>query len=282
MSGVLKLIRPINCFMGVVGVLIGAMVGVGLDAFSSQYIFQLAVGCGIVYFFMAAGNMMNDYFDRELDNINHPERPIPSGRFPAKDVIITAGLIYLLLILLGILVNLMMLIILVIALMLMVGYEVSLKRRGFIGNITISILVALLFMFGAAAVSEFGVVLFLSLLAFLATLTREIVKDIEDIEGDIDRITLPKKIGIKAAGMVAGISMVIAIILSPIPVYPELLPVVKFTELGIYYLYLILPADALFVASLAFYTKNPKAASHALKGGMALALVAFVLGGIFV
>jgi geranylgeranylglycerol-phosphate geranylgeranyltransferase len=263
MSGVLKLIR-------------------GLDAFSSQYVFQLGVGCAIVYFFMAAGNMMNDYFDRELDKINHPERPIPSGGLQAKDVIITVGLIYLLLILLGILVNLMMLIILVIALMLMVGYEVSLKRQGFIGNITISILVALLFMFGAAAVSEFGVVLFLSLLAFLATLTREIVKDIEDIEGDIDRITLPKKIGIKPAGMVAGISMAIAIILSPIPVYQELLPVVEFTELGIYYLYLILPADILFVVSIAFYTKNPKAASQALKGGMVLALVAFVLGGIFV
>ena len=282
MSGVLKLIRPINCIMGIVGVLIGAMVGVGLDAFSAQYIFEISVGCAIVYFFMAAGNMMNDYFDRDLDRINHPERPIPSGMLQAKDVITSAALIYVLLMILGILVNLMMLIILVIALILMIVYEVSLKGRGFVGNITISLLVAMLFMFGAAAVSEFGVVIFLSLLAFLATLTREIVKDIEDIEGDIDRYTLPKKIGTKSAGIVAGISIIVAVILSPIPYYPELLPFIEFNSLGIYYLYLILPADIIFILSISFYIKNPNYASQALKGGMALALVAFVLGGIFV
>ncbi|WP_455392579.1 UbiA family prenyltransferase [[Eubacterium] cellulosolvens] len=282
MSGVLKLIRPINCFMGVLGVLIGAMVGVGLDAFGSEHLFKVLLGCVIVYFFMVAGNMMNDYFDRDLDKINHPQRPIPAGELMAKDVISSAALIYVFLIILGLMVNYMMLIILIIALILMVGYEVSLKRRGFVGNISISILVGLLFMFGAAAVQRFDVVIFLSLLAFLATLTREIVKDIEDIKGDVDRETLPKRVGIKPAGVVAGVALVIAIILSPIPVYPEVLPMFELNKLSIYYLYLIIPADIIFILSMVYFIKNPRVASLGLKGGMAIALLAFAIGGILV
>ncbi len=278
MPALLRLIRPINCVMGMIGVILGAMVGVGLDAFSSRYLFEIIVGCVIVFFFMAAGNMMNDYFDREVDKVNHPNRPIPSGRFQAQDVLISAVLIYILLIILGILVNLAMFVILIIALILMLGYEISLKQRGFVGNFTISILVGLLFMFGAAAVLKFDVVIFLSLLAFLATLTREIVKDIEDIEGDIDRVTLPKKIGINNASIVASIVLLIAIFLSPIPGYPELLPFFEIPKLGENYNYLIIMADALFIFSIIYFRKNTSFASQTLKAGMVTALAAFFFG----
>ncbi len=280
MFAVVRIIRPINCFMGVFGVIIGAMVGIGVDTFNSEYRFEILLGSVIAFFFMAAGNMMNDYFDREFDLINHPERPIPAGQVQAKDVILSAGLIYLLLFMLGLLINPTMFIILVLAILLMVGYETTLKRQGFIGNITISILVALLFMFGAVAVLKFGVVILLSLLAFLATLTREIVKDIEDIEGDIDRVTLPKKIGVRNASIVASIFLILAIFLSPIPVFPEVCPVFEFTKLTDYYLYLILLADIIFIFSLVLIQRKPKIASQTLKGGMAIALVAFVLGSI--
>lgn len=280
MSAIIKLIRPINCVMGIIGVLIGAMVGIGLDIFSTKYLFELLLGMTIAFFFMAAGNMMNDYFDRDLDKINHPNRPIPSGIFQPKDVIISAGLIYFLLIILGLMINFVMFIILILAMVLMIGYELSLKSRGFIGNITISILVAMLFMFGAATVFKFGVVIYLCLLAFLATLTREIVKDIEDVEGDIDRNTLPKKIGIRSASVVASVSIICAIILSPVPIYPELLPILQFDKLSLFYLYLVIPADILFIISISFFKNNPKLGSQALKGGMAISLLAFALGSI--
>lgn len=280
MFAVLKLLRPFNCLMGVFGVLIGALVGVGLDIFTSQYLFELMLGMVIAFFFMAAGNMLNDYFDRELDKINHPQRPIPSGELAALDVVIAAGLIYILLLFLGLLINLFMFIILLLAVLLMLGYEMYLKRQGFAGNLTISILVALLFIFGAAVVSEFGVVIFLSLLAFLATLTREIVKDIEDIEGDIDRITLPKRVGTRNAGILAGAALLLAIFLSPLPVFPELIPILEFSKLSLYYLYLILPANALFILSILFFNKDPTIASNTLKAGMVIALMAFALGKI--
>lgn len=280
MSAILKLIRPINCLMGIIGVFIGAMVGIGLDIFTSEYLFEILIGMAIAFFFMAASNMMNDYFDREIDKVNHPDRPIPSGRFQARDVIISAGLIYILLIFLGLLVNFFMFIIIIIALVLMISYEISLKGRGFIGNLTISFLVALLFIFGAAVVSKFDVVIFLSLLAFLATLNREIVKDIEDIEGDIDRVTLPKRIGIRNASILAGIFLITAIIISLIPAFSELFPFIEFNELSQNYIYLIIPADIIFLSAISISFNNPTMASQILKGGMIIALIAFVIGSI--
>ncbi len=276
----LKILRPVNCIMGVVGVILGALVGIGHEIFSFKYAFELSLGMMIAFFFMAAGNMMNDYFDRDLDRINHPDRPIPSGRVQAKDVITAAGLIYVLLIILGFLVNLTMLLILIVAMLLMIGYEVWLKRKGFIGNITISILVALLFIFGAATVLKFDVVILLSVLAFLATLTREIVKDIEDLAGDVDRVSLPKKIGVGNASIVAGIFLTIAVVLSPLPVLPEYIPFLGFEKLSIYYIYIIIPADILFIMTIIYFQRNPSFASQALKGGMAVALAAFVLGSL--
>lgn len=282
MVAVLKLLRPGNCLMGLVGVLIGAMVGKGLDIFSDIYIFYLLVGMVIAFFFMAAGNMLNDYFDSELDKINHPERPIPSGAISENLVIISAGAIFVILLVLGITVNSIMFLILVFATLLMVGYELVFKRLGFPGNIVISILVGMLFLFGAAVVKEFGAVIILALLAGLATLTREIVKDIQDIKGDLDRSTLPKQIGIRKSGILATIVIILAILLSPFPAFPEFVPCLVFDRLSIGYLILIIPADLLFIASIYNFTIKPKRASTLLKAGMAVSLLAFVIGSIIV
>jgi geranylgeranylglycerol-phosphate geranylgeranyltransferase len=268
--------------MGFIGVLIGALVGVGLDIFGSEYLFDLIVSMCIAFFFMAAGNMMNDYFDRDLDKINHPERPIPSGLLQPEHVLLSAILIFALILLLGFLINLIMFSILLTALVLMIGYEIILKRQGFVGNIAISILVGMLFLFGAALVLKFGVVIFLALLAFLATITREIVKDIEDLEGDKDRFTLPKRIGKKNAAVMASIFLIIAIILSPVPAFPWLLPFqfLEFESLTINYFYLIILGNILFVFAIFNFTKKPTLAQNLLKAAMVISLLAFAVGSI--
>jgi geranylgeranylglycerol-phosphate geranylgeranyltransferase len=280
MTAVIKLFRPANCIMGVVGVLIGALVGVGLDIFNEVYYFDILLGCFIAFMFMAAGNMLNDYFDSELDRINHPERPIPAGAISANQVYISAGALFIILLLLGALINSLMFFILVLATFLMIGYELVFKNRGLVGNFTIGVLTGLLFLFGAAVVSEFGVVMILFFFAILATLTREIIKDIEDIKGDVGRITLPKSIGIRNASIVATAVIILAVILSPLPALPQLIPFFEFEKLSLFYLLIIIPADILFIISIRYFRKNPKLAQNLLKGGMAVALVAFALGSI--
>jgi geranylgeranylglycerol-phosphate geranylgeranyltransferase len=160
----------------------------------------------------------------------------------------------------------------------------GLKQKGFVGNLTISYLTGSVFIFGGSATlendgliemvtsSEFGVTLILAFLAFLSAVGREIIKDIQDMEGDTDRFTLPMRIGKQRAGLLAGGAIIIAVALSWLPYY--------FDILGIVYLGLVLPADALFVYTAAAGTRDPARAQKMAKFAMLLALIAFMVGAV--
>ncbi|PZE20014.1 UbiA-like protein EboC [Paenibacillus xerothermodurans] len=75
----LQLIRVPNLFTAMADIMAGAWVAAGLagsSPFSSQLI-ALIVSSTCLY---AMGVVLNDYFDRHLDKMERPERPIPSGR----------------------------------------------------------------------------------------------------------------------------------------------------------------------------------------------------------
>ena len=103
-------------------------------------------------------------------------------------------------------------------------YSASYKRQFLIGNIIVAILTAMVpllccFMNGlllyryytvnAITVPEFNFIIYwiggFALFAFITTLTREIIKDIEDFEGDVayGRNTVPIVIGILSAKIVS-------------------------------------------------------------------------------
>ena len=63
-------------------------------------------------------------------------------------------------------------------------------------------------------VNDPGPTLWMFGLAFLATISREIIKDIQDLEGDKDRFTLPARIGISKSLIVAGTILITAVLLS--------------------------------------------------------------------
>lgn len=72
--GLLQLLRPANVATSLADVLAGAAVA-GLP-FSSTLAWLLLATAALY----AGGIVLNDYFDRELDRRERPERPIPSGR----------------------------------------------------------------------------------------------------------------------------------------------------------------------------------------------------------
>lgn len=275
MRGYIVLLRPLNCCIAAAAILVGAIVAVGFAGLGGSAI-QVAVATVVGVLFTGAGNALNDYYDREVDKMNHPARPIPSGRVSAPEALRFAAILFVTALALSILAGWLALLIVVIDLAAMVSYEVRFKRKGSSGNVIIGWLVASLFIFGGAAayngyMQALSRVSWMGLLAFLATLGREIVKDIEDVAGDVDRRTLPMVIGVDKAGFMASAAFVFGVALSPFPFITNVL--------GAAYLAVVTLADGIFIYCAWISTANPTLASRAAKYGMVVALFAFLVGG---
>ncbi len=282
--------------MTMIGTFVGIIVLIGTSRFN-LFFAQIVFGLSASFFIAGAGNVLNDYYDRDIDRINHPERPIPAGNIaPENAKMFSYALFSLGLILSAFTLTWSAFGIALCAVILLFVYESNFKRKGFSGNVIISILAALVFLYGGACVStselllaifrifirsaheytaatnRFIPVFILALLAFLATLSREIVKDIEDIRGDMDRRTLPKKIGIRNAAAVSAVVLCIAVILSPLPYLAKIFNYV--------YIAIVAIADTLLIYAMSRMVKNAAYASKLIKIGMAIALIGFVAGAV--
>jgi len=259
-SGVLGLFRVGNCAMGALGTLLAAVVCVGVEGLE-DYVPEIVLSMTVVVLFTAAGNSLNDYFDRETDKVAHPRRPIPSGRVRPSVALGLSAALFALAQALSLLVNLWSVIIVAASILVLVAYEELLKAEGFAGNLAISWLTGALSWILAA-------------LAFLATLGREIVKDIQDIEGDRGtRHTLPMRLGARSAGMVASASFFAAVALSPVPYLLELLSWPYVPGVAV--------ADGIFIYCALIHFRIPEKGQKVAKLAMLVALLAFLLGGVF-
>ena len=92
----------------------------------------------------------------------------------------------------------------------LISYENKLKALGLSGNMAVGFMSGAVFLYAGMVVNDPGPTLWMFGLAFLATVAREIVKDIQDLEGDTDRFTLPARIGIGKSLFVTGILLVVA------------------------------------------------------------------------
>jgi geranylgeranylglycerol-phosphate geranylgeranyltransferase len=216
LKGGFTLIRPVNCFM------------IGFAVIAGQYIAlhtlpsleNAALGFFSAVLLMASTMSMNDYYDLEIDKINCPKRPIPSGIITPREAIIISLILGLIGIIAAALINMHSLAIASFALILMLYYNTRGKKTGFFGNILVSVCIGLPFIFGGAAVGRitFLLVLF-SLMAFFSNLGREVTKGIMDLEGDLLKKikTIAVIHGPRKASIVAAALYIIAVGLSFIP-----------------------------------------------------------------
>lgn len=230
----------------------------------------------VVFLVSGAGNAVNDYFDVEIDAINRPERPIPSGRVGTKEALYFSLVLFSLGSVLGFLINPVCGLIALFNSLLLIFYAKTLKGTPFFGNLSIGYLTGSTFLFGASVFGIRGLealsVLFL--LAALATTAREVVKDIEDMEGDKKEgaDTLPIRIGARRAGYLAVFIGILAVFLSPLPYLLEVL--------GPRFLYLVSLADLGFFAAIyqLLVKNNPTKSSKLFKLAMLFALISFLAG----
>jgi geranylgeranylglycerol-phosphate geranylgeranyltransferase len=296
MFGYLEIIRPKNCLMAAFAVLIGSFLILRLDLLEVWQ--PVAYAIGAAFLITAAGNVINDYFDIEADRLNRPMRPIPSERVSVKGALAYSITLFVLGILLAAFTTNLAFGIAIFNSLVLIFYSWSLQHKTFFGNFTVAYLTGSTFLFGGAAVGNIQLPLIFGLLAGLTTFSREIFKDLQDIEGDkqlfIKKQSLVKKKVMERfivtkqgvilkykerAGMVtAGMSLIIAILLSPTPFL--------FGLMGYEYLIFVLPADAVFLLCLLKSRKAKKSEqfgrlSKLIKYGYFLGLLAFI-GGILI
>ncbi|MEM3676023.1 MAG: UbiA family prenyltransferase, partial [Thermoplasmataceae archaeon] len=154
----------------------------------------------------------------------------------------------------------------------LISYELRTKKLGLSGNITISILVGLIFVFGGVAVGVIDRMLILFAMATLANFSREIIKDIEDMKGDVDRRTFPRLHGVRKSAIIAGSAVGAAIAISFVPYFLSIF--------SIYYVYAVVVSDIFFLISAGLITRDAKKSQNVSKLAMVIGLVSFAVGGI--
>jgi geranylgeranylglycerol-phosphate geranylgeranyltransferase len=161
----------------------------------------------------------------------------------------------------------------VINLLALVSYTEVFKGTPGAGNALVAYLGGSTFLFGGAAVSgELTTAAVLFVLAALATFTREVIKDVEDVEGDAAEglRTLPLAIGERRALLLGASVLVVAVLASPLPYLDG--------SFGLPYLALLVPADLAMLYAAYESFDDPTAGQTHVKWGMFLAAAAFVVG----
>ncbi len=216
----LELLRPSNIIILFFGTLLGAFVAVGCVAFSQIDTYLAGLTTILIG---GAGNVINDYFDVEIDRINKPKRPLARGalsRIHAFRYWLILNLIALLLSLFLTPLNLLMALFTILMLYI---YSRYFKRMLFIGNFVISILVSLGFLYGAASTSSVQNVFYPTIFSFLLNLGREMLKDLEDVEGDkaLGATTIPIRFGATATLTLVTLIFALMISTTVVPYWTE-------------------------------------------------------------
>jgi geranylgeranylglycerol-phosphate geranylgeranyltransferase len=269
-SGLVRLIRPANCLMMGFAVVVGAILA--SPHLSVSVLLPLAYGFLTGFALTAASMAINDYYDREIDAMNEPHRPIPSGLVSVREAIVFGVLLTAIGFVFAALIGVYCLIIALISYAFLLSYTTVGKRSGLPGNFLVSACVALPFIYGSATVLnrvESNVLLFASMV-FLSNSGREITKGIVDVKGDSAQgvKTLAVRYGEKKASLAAVGFYVSAVCLSPIPLLLGLV--------SLWFVPLVLVTDVgLIVSSVHLLLDSSRENSRKIKN---LALVWFIVG----
>ncbi|MCP6719417.1 MAG: UbiA family prenyltransferase [Patescibacteria group bacterium] len=265
MNPYISIIRPVSPLMAGLSAIVGLILSGAQPSILFLYAFLA------VFFITGAGMVINDYYDVEIDKINMPDRPLPSGQISRKTALFYSVGLFSIGILFSALINIYCLALALFNTFLQFLYSGNFKRVFLVGNIMVSYFAASAFIFGALVTFDFKIVGIASLLTFLAIMGREIFKTIEDIKGD-------KKMGLNTIAVAGGINssrkiaqgfIATAVLLSPLPYLLDLL--------DIRYLIIMSVANIIFLYS---FSQGATKATATTKLAMFISLLAFLFGKI--
>lgn len=277
--GVLQLFRPELPLAAGMCVVIGQLLALG--TFPALYTVGLGFACG--FFLSSSALITNDYFDLEVDRINAPQRPLPTGlltRFEVMTLGIATALIGLAAawafnpFALG----------LSFAIWLMgFAYNWKLKATGLWGNLIVSASVASTFLLGGMVVGQpwNRTVWAFGLVAFVFDLAEEIAGDAMDAEGDQQRASTSIALvyGKRTALRISSTLFMSLVVMSVVPLVWGGLPLLHILTIVVTDLLIIF-----FVIQL-LRSHTPTDGRRAMRGlylSASLGLLAFLLGALFI
>lgn len=210
--GYLKIMRPTNCIIAFTSVLVGAWIGRGID-----FPPQLLLAGMIIFVVYAFGNIVNDLYDIEIDKINHPERPLPSGKVDKRIAQLLALFFFMIALFFSRSLGRTSFLLVLGMSILVFAYDIRLKKTIF-GNAVVSVITGLGFILGGIVVGN-PACIFPFIFSLFVHMPREIIKDIIDIKGDRrnDVVSLPILLGIKKSLNISALFLCILCILLPLP-----------------------------------------------------------------
>ena len=269
----IKILRPSNVFIAFCVVFVAASITGTIQPVENVFLAAITVA-----FITAGANIINDYYDIDIDRINKPERLLASGKITPRAALIDFIIVYLCGWLIALLIHWSMFLVAFIVGILLYFYSYRLKRTVLWGNATVSFASAMAFVYGGMAVNRLSQSLFPAGFAFLFHFGREVIKDMEDMEGDKKAgcVTFAIKYGLKS-------SLYLAICIFGLLVIVTLIPYLR----GIYNIYYLIIV-IIGVYPVLFYViynswKNPEPGnlnrmSNLLKIDMLVGLLAIYVG----
>lgn len=211
----LLLTRPLNLLITALVTFVAILISANILPDSSTIFLAISITVSVA----ASGNVINDFFDIEIDKINRPDRPLPSGRLVDREVLVFYFLLNILSLVLASFLPQSAFSVVLLSLFLLFIYSYKFKGDLLIGNIVVAFCTGLVFIFGSIISGNIVKGIMPGIFAFLINLIRELVKDIIDVEGDIKQSlkTFPIVFGVKKTKKLVSVISFILFLTTLIP-----------------------------------------------------------------
>ncbi len=234
-------------------------------------IFLLTLGVVLI---AAAGYIINDYYDIKIDVINKPDRVVIDRYFKRRTVILMQVFLNFSAAVIGLLLGLKIFTIYVLSIFCLWLYSNKLKRMPLLGNVMVAFLTSLSVLLLAIYYNKNQAVVYsFAIFAFFISVIREILKDLEDMEGDLIHgcKTLPISIGIRRTKWVIYTCSV---------VFAACICLISFTHLEskIFYLLAVSIFPALIFLNIRLYRADTNKKYHFLSTFCKIMMLLGVLG----
>lgn len=182
LKGLVRLIRLGTVLSAMVVTALGGYVAAGSDP-DWMLVALAALSVGLI---LGAADAVNDIVDVEIDRVNKPWRPIPSGAVSKRVAYNVAGLLAIVGLGIAVFLGREATILCTLAVGVSFLYAIFLRKIPLVKNITVAGITAITVVYGAISTGNIPVVvLVMSFVVFWCIMARETIKDIADVAGDI-------------------------------------------------------------------------------------------------